>query len=332
MPSQIRSFVSDPTPRKIAVTGAAGRIGYQLLFFLAAGKLLDPEQPIVLYLLEKAHNLSKCQAIQMELEDCNFPALIRVCITSDPNEAFSDADYIFFCGAKIARALQERQSVRYENWENLAAQGESLNRVGSAKTLIMMVANPCNTNAWILLKKAPNIPSSNFHALVQLDYNRTLRALFEKTQVRPSEIEGVIVWGNHSPTIVPDLFYARVKGLSIKELVEFNFIHKIQSRGHAITLASGGMSSSGSAALAAIEAMRSLILPTPEGKFFCSAAYTSGNPFGLDEDLIFSMPYRTLSQGKYEVLSRFPPHSALMPLIKATEAELQEEREFASKI
>lgn len=323
--------VADCKVKKIVVTGAAGRIGYHLLFLLAQGNLLGLHQHIALFLLEKECNLQKSQSIKMELEDALFPLVHQIECTHNLDYGFSEADYVFLCGAKICKDSLDRKLVQEENWRALEKQGISINRVCTQDTLFLMIANPCNTNALVLSKAAPNIPPTNIHALVRLDQNRTQQFIARKIGLSHEHVNHVIVWGNHSNTIVPDCSYANTRGSLLTCQLESQWLYgdlirSVQERGRQITCTSQGLSSCGSAAHAAIEAMKALLTPTPTNSFFCTGMYSQGNPFGFDDDLVISLPCRTIHPGKYEILKEYPPHHALWPLIRLSEQELLEER------
>lgn len=321
---------------KIVVTGASGRIGSHLLFLIAQGALLGADQPVQLFLLEKESNLLKCRGIQMELEDAGFPLLQSVHSTHDLDSGFADAEYLFICGAKSSHHTNERDSIRNENWRALTLQGEAINRVCTSQTLCLMIANPCNTNTLALIRAAPRIPPTNFHAMMRLDFNRGRQFLSEKANCIIKDIENLLIWGNHSETVVPDWSYVKVHGLPIRSYIDENvllsdFTHFIQRRGMEVTLANNGRSSCASAAYAAIEAMKALIIPTDQGLYFCSGIHSHNNPFSFDQDLVFGMPCRTASRGIYKICENYSPPPSLKQLIALSEAELIEERSLLSR-
>ncbi len=322
-------FQSDP--KKVVVTGAAGRIGSHLLFLLSQGLLYGHKQAIELCMLEKQKNFGLCSSLKMELEDSIFPLLKSSYFTQDNDEAFKDADCVFFCGAKTCIDQAEKLVIQQENWQALKIQGESINRVCNQKTLFLMVANPCNTNTLVLVESAPNIPAKNFHALVRLDQKRAQQLIAQQLGVLSRQIKGAIVWGNHSPSIVPDAVYVTFKNIPVRKLInpdwlDNEFIKLVQNRGALITQTSQGYSSCGSAAYAAIESMKALMFPTPKNSFFCTGIHSKGNPFQFDENLIISLPSRTICRGNYEIINKFTPSPHLLPLIKKSELELLEER------
>lgn len=318
--------MSNQSVKKIAVTGAAGRIGYELLFLLAQGRLLGSSQKISLHLLGKEDSLNKCHATQMELEDCLYPCLQSIDVTADPYKAFADADYVFFAGAKTSSDQAFAYNIRMINWAALAEQGKALNQVASRNVLVSMIANPANTNTLVLLKNAPYLPAKNFHALVQLDQQRTQQWVANKTHSELKDLQQVIVWGNHSQTIVPDISHATIKpNFHITE----DFYSFVQMRGQEVTTGRNGSPSCASAAHAAIESMRLIIQPPKQGAFFCSGVHTAGNPFGFDEDLIFSMPCNSFGNGNYSIAKHLMPPKAIMDRIRLSERELIEERDAA---
>lgn len=317
--------------KKVVVTGAAGRIGSHLLFLLAQGLLYGPKQSIELSMLEKLKNLGRCKSLKMELEDSLFPLLHSIHYTQDNDEAFINADCVFFCGSKICIDQNQKEKIQHENWLALKEQGESINRVCNPNTLFLMIANPCNTNTLVLIESAPKIRPTNFHAFVRLDQNRAQQLIAQQIGVLPQQVKGMIVWGNHSSTVVPDHSYVTINKIPIIKLInpewlDNDFIKLVQSRGALITQTSQGFSSCGSAAYTAVKTMRDLMAATPKNSFFCTGIHSKGNPFGFDENLILSMPCRTICRGNYEVVKKYSPQADLFPLIRQSELELIEER------
>lgn len=292
-------------PSKVVITGAAGRIGSQIAFLLAQGLLFS--SPIRLFLLEKSNHLVTCADLKENLATSAFPLLASIDATDNLEIAFKNAHYIFFCGATHCTNPTDWLSIQQKNWKAFVEQGRSLNHVASSEALSIVIANPCNTNALILIKSAPNIPKRNFHALMRLDYNRIYHKLRKK----------IVIWGNHSSTVVPD--------------TSIEWITFTQKRGEIIT-AANGRPASASTAYAAIEAMKDLINPTQKSTFFPSAMYTGKNPFGLNEDLVFGLPCCTIQKGEYEIAEGFAPSPELYSLIRKSEAELIEERAKIQKL
>jgi len=285
----------------IAITGSSGQIGYILSFLVAKGEIFGPQEPICLRLLVKRENLSKARGVQMELEDCCLPALQSVLCTPDCEEAFNQADIVFFAGAKVNLDPSKRKANCEENWTRLAEQAEVLNRSGSPHTNSIVIANPCNTNAYLLSKMAPRIYPDRFHALSKLDELRASYFLGRKT----------FVFGNHSPSIAVE------GGLDVNEFT--------QKRGAEVTQMRGGVSSGFSACWAAILTAKALF---HEGEIFCSGVYSRGNPFGIDEDLFYSFPCRSLGNGRYEIVKDVQISESLKQRMHITEKELIQEREM----
>lgn len=320
-----------PLHKKVVITGAAGRIGSQLLFLVAQGLLYGDHQTVELMMLEKQDNLNRCCSLKMELEDSLFPLLKSTHFTQDNDEAFIDADCVFFCGAKTCLDNDQKQMIQKENWRAFRAQGDSINRLCDLETLFLMVANPCNTNTLVLIESAPRINPFQFHALVRLDQNRAQQMIAQRAGSLPHEVKNVIVWGNHSPTIVVDSSKATINHAPVTSLISHEWltgqlIEMVQYRGAQITKTSNGFSSCSSAAYAAIESMKALMHPTPKDSFFCSGMLSRDNPFGFDNHLVFSFPIRTISRGNYDILSNYKFDQNLDALIHKSELELIEER------
>lgn len=317
------------TPVHIAVTGAAGQIGYSLLFRLAAGELLGPEQPIVLHLLEVEQALEMLSGVVMELDDCAYPLLHRVEVSSDPKVAFKNIDYAFLLGARPRGPGMERKDLLECNAEIFSVQGKALNEVASRDVKVMVTGNPANTNTLIALRNAPGLTPENFTAMTMLDHNRSVSLLARKCGVKVADVKRVVVWGNHSSTQYPDLHHAKVKGQDALSLVdrhwfENDFIPTIQQRGAAVIKARG-QSSAASAANAAIAQMKTWIFGTPEGDWVSMAVASDGS-YGIEEGLVYAYPV-TVSGGKISIVRGLPIDSFSEMRMRATEAELQEERE-----
>lgn len=322
--------------KRIAVTGGAGQIAYSLLFRIAHGDLLGPSQPIALHILEIPEAMEALRGVVMELEDCAFPLLKEIVIGSDPFTVFKDVDYVFLVGAKPRGPGMERKDLLNANAKIFVEQGKALNEAAHPNVLVLVVGNPCNTNCLIAMNHAPRISKRNFHAMTRLDQNRAVSLLAKKAGVDVSDVKNVIIWGNHSSTQVPDFFNARIKNRPVNELVkdqkwlEVDFINGVQKRG-AEVIAARGKSSAVSAASAAIDAMKELITLTPEGEWFSSAVISDGNPYGIQENLIFSFPCRSNGNGTYEIVKNIPWNDFLKNKITLSEKELQEERELIHK-
>ncbi len=318
--------------QKIAVTGACGNIGYNLIFQIAAGAFLGRQSPISLHLLEQEPMMPSLKALQMELEDCCFPLLEEIKIGSDPFAVFESVDYAFLAGARPRGPGMERKDLITSNAKIFKEQGQALNRVASRKVKVLVIGNPCNTNCLIAIHSAPDLPPSSFYAMTRLDQNRAQAILARKMGIMHTEIANVIIWGNHSITQVPDVYQATIfdKKLEVQDelWLEKEFPYLVQRRGAEIIKARG-KSSAASAAYASIQAMQDLTFPTKEGAFFSAGVYTEGLPYPLDKDLVFSVPCITTREGKVSVLSQIFWQEILQEKIKATEKELLEEREMA---
>ncbi|KAE7997122.1 hypothetical protein FH972_001780 [Carpinus fangiana] len=315
----------------IAVSGAAGMISNHLLFKLASGQVFGPDQPIALKLLGSERSFEALEGVAMELEDSLFPLLREVIISINPYEVFQDVEWALLIGAKPRGPGMERAGLLDINGQIFAEQGKALNAVASRNVKVIVVGNPCNTNALICLKNAPNIPPKNFHALTRLDENRAKCQLALKAGVFYDQVSNATIWGNHSTTQVPDFLNARINGLSVKEVIkdqkwlEEEFTEKVQKRG-GVLIKKWGRSSAASTAVSIADAIRSLITPTPEGDWFSSGVYTNGNPYGVAEDIIFSMPCRSKGDGDYELVKDVIFDDYLLKRITKTEAELLAEK------
>ncbi|XP_068328606.1 malate dehydrogenase [NADP], chloroplastic-like [Pyrus communis] len=315
----------------IAVSGAAGMISNHLLFKLASGEVFGPDQPIALKLLGSERSFQALEGVAMELEDSLFPLLREVSIGIDPYEVFQDVEWALLIGAKPRGPGMERADLLDLNGQIFVEQGKALSAVASHNVKVIVVGNPCNTNALICLKNAPNIPAKNFHALTRLDENRAKCQLALKAGVFYDKVSNVTIWGNHSTTQVPDFLNARINGLPVKEVIkdhkwlEEEFTELIQKRG-GVLIKKWGRSSAASTAMSIADAIKSLVTPTPEGDWFSSAVYTNGNPYGIAEDLVFSMPCRSKGDGDYELVKDIQFDDYLRKRIKRSEAELLAEK------
>ncbi|TDK25106.1 malate dehydrogenase [Luteimonas aestuarii] len=323
-------------PVRVAVTGAAGQIGYALLFRIASGEMLGKDQPVILQLLELP--LDKAQAalkgVMMELEDCAFPLLAGMVGTDDPEVAFKDADVALLVGARPRGPGMERKDLLLENAKIFTAQGAALNKVASRDVKVLVVGNPANTNAYIAMKSAPDLPAKNFTAMLRLDHNRALSQLANKAGVAVGDIEKLIVWGNHSPTMYPDYRFATVGGASLKDRIgddDWNandFIPKVGKRGAAI-IEARGLSSAASAANAAIDHVRDWVLGS-DGKWVTMGIPSDGS-YGIPEGVIFGFPVIT-KDGEYTMVKDLPVDDFSQKAIDKTLAELEEERSGVSHL
>ncbi len=317
-------------PVRIAVTGAAGQIGYALLFRLAAGDLLGPKQPVILQLLEVPEAERPLKGVVCELQDCAFPLLWKVETHFDPYAAFADADLAFLIGAKPRGPGMERRDLLTQNAHIFAEQGRALNRVAKRSARILVVGNPVNTNCLIAIHNAPDLDPRNFSAMTRLDHNRAVALLAEKCGTKVTAIKRVAIWGNHSSTQFPDLFHARVGDRAALEIVNFawyerEFIPRVQQRGMEI-IKLRGRSSAASAASAAIDHMKSLLFGTPAGDWVSMAVVSEGQ-YGVASDLVFSFPV-TCRQGHYRVVEGLELTPFAREKIRITEEELLEERDI----
>ncbi|MEI8365139.1 MAG: malate dehydrogenase [Parachlamydiaceae bacterium] len=324
-----------PSPLiRIAVTGGAGQIAYSLLFRIAAGEMFGPNQPVALHILELPEAFTALEGVKMELEDCAFPLLKEIRIGTDPLQVFQGIHYALLVGAKPRGPGMERGDLLRENGKIFIGQGKALNAVADPDVKILVVGNPCNTNCLIALKNAPRIPPTNFFAMTRLDHNRGVAQLAAKAQVSVSAVDNFAIWGNHSSTQVPDCFHATIDGHPLSEKIkdsawlEGEFISTVQKRGAAI-IAARGKSSAASAANAIIDTIRALIAPTPKGLWFSCGVFSEGNPYGIDPDLIFSFPCRSLGNGHVEIVKGLEWNASLKFRVLASEKELIEERSLA---
>lgn len=315
-------------PVRVAVTGAAGQIGYALLFRIASGAMLGPDQPVILQLLEITPALDALQGVVMELNDCAFPLLQGVVTTDDPNVAFKDASYALLVGARPRGPGMERKDLLEANGAIFAPQGKALNDHAKRDVKVLVVGNPANTNALIAQQNAPDLDPKCFTAMVRLDHNRALSQLAEKTGTHTTDIKKMIIWGNHSSTQYPDLHQTTVDGEAALSKVdqgwyESTFIPEVQQRGAAIIKARGA-SSAASAASAAIDHMRSWALGTPDGDWV-SMGIPSDGSYGIEPGVIYGYPV-TCKDGKYEIVQGLELNDFSRARMDATEAELREER------
>ncbi len=319
------------TPVRVAVTGAAGQIGYALLFRIASGEMLGKDQPVILQLLEipdeKAQNALK--GVMMELEDCAFPLLAGMEAHSDPMTAFKDTDYALLVGARPRGPGMERKDLLSANAQIFTAQGKALNAVASRDVRVLVVGNPANTNAYIAMKSAPDLPRKNFTAMLRLDHNRALSQIAAKTGKPVSSIEKLAVWGNHSPTMYADYRFATIDGKSVKDMINDQvwnkdvFLPTVGKRGAAI-IAARGVSSAASAANAAIDHMRDWALGTNGA--WVTMGIPSDGQYGIPKDVMFGFPV-TCEGGEYKLVEGLEIDAFSQQCIDKTLAELQEEQD-----
>ena len=316
-------------PLNVAITGAAGQIGYALAFRVASGALLGPDQPVNLHLLEITPALPTLQGVVMELNDCAFPTLNRVVATDDARVAFKDCHAALLVGARPRGPGMERKDLLLANAQIFSAQGKALNDVASRDVRVLVVGNPANTNALIAMKNAPSLKPQSFTAMTRLDHNRALSQLAEKTGSHVNDIQKMIIWGNHSATQYPDINHAFVKGKPARSLVdaawvEKEFIPTVQQRGAAIIKARGA-SSAASAASAAIDHIRDWFHGSPQGNWL-SMGIPSDGSYGIPEGVIYSYPV-VCRGGHYEIVQGLAIDGFSRQRMDATYRELLEERD-----
>ncbi|HXX83494.1 MAG TPA: malate dehydrogenase [Casimicrobiaceae bacterium] len=317
-------------PVRVAVTGAAGQIGYSILFRIAAGEMLGRDQPVVLQLLELP--IDKVQAalrgVMMELEDCAFPLLAGMSGSGDPKVAFKDAEIALLVGAKPRGPGMERKDLLLENAKIFLEQGKALDAVANRNIKVLVVGNPANTNAYIAMKSAPSLPKKNFTAMLRLDHNRARSQLAAKSGRPVGSIEKLIVWGNHSPTMYPDYRFATSDGQSIKALINDEgwnrntFLPTVGKRGAAV-IAARGLSSAASAANAAIDHMHDWILGS--GGKWVTMGIASDGSYGIPKDVIYGFPVTTAA-GEYTRVQGLEIDAFSREKMDATLKELEEER------
>ena len=323
------------TPVRVAVTGAAGQIGYSLLFRIASGQMLGEDQPVILQLLDITPAMDALKGVAMELEDCAFPLLSDIVRTDDPSEAFGDISYALLVGARPRSKGMERKDLLEANGGIFKPQGKALSDNAASDVKILVVGNPANTNALIAMNNAPNIPNERFTAMTRLDHNRAIAQVAAKTGTTVSDITKMTIWGNHSATQYPDLFHAEVKGQNAAALVndqawlENDFIPTVQQRGAAI-IEARGLSSAASAANAAIDHMRTWALGSAKCDLV-SMAIPSDGSYGVAEGIISSFPV-TCANGKYEIVQGLDIDDFSRGRIDASVAELVEERDGVKEL
>ncbi len=317
-------------PVRVAVTGAAGQIGYALLFRIASGEMLGKDQPVILQLLEvPVEGPQKAlKGVMMELEDCAFPLLVGMEAHSDPMTAFKDTDYALLVGSRPRGPGMERAELLAVNGAIFTAQGKALDAVASRNVKVLVVGNPANTNAYIAMKSAPGLPRENFTAMLRLDHNRALSQVAAKTGKPVAAIEKLTVWGNHSPTMYADYRFATVDGRAVKDMINDQvwnadtFLPTVGKRGAAI-IEARGLSSAASAANAAIDHMRDWALGT-DGKWVTMGIASNGD-YGIPKDVMFGFPVTT-RDGKYEVVKGLDIDAFSQERINKTLRELQDEQ------
>ncbi|MEP7063984.1 MAG: malate dehydrogenase [Betaproteobacteria bacterium] len=317
-------------PVRVAVTGAAGQIGYSLLFRIASGEMLGRDQPVILQLLELP--VDKAQAalkgVMMEIEDCAFPLVADMQGSADPSVAFKDATVAMLVGARPRGPGMERKDLLAENARIFIEQGKALDAVASRDIKVLVVGNPANTNAWIAMKSAPSLPKRNFTAMMRLDHNRAAGQLAKKTKLPVGTVERVVVWGNHSPTMYADYRFAVAGGKSVKDLINDEnwnrneFLPTVGKRGAAI-IEARGLSSAASAANAAIDHVRDWL--TGSGGRWVTMGIASDGSYGIPQDVMYGVPV-TCERGEYARINDLPIDDFSRTRMDATLKELEEER------
>ncbi|MEZ5314838.1 MAG: malate dehydrogenase [Chlamydiales bacterium] len=322
--------------KKIAVTGATGRIAYSLLFRIAHGDLFPKPEPMILSLYDLPGTEKVMEGIAMELEDCAFPLLQGVTIGSDVYKQFAQVDLALLIGAKPRLAGMERADLLIENGRIFVEQGKALEAMAKKDVKVLVVGNPCNTNCLIAMHHAKSIPRENFYAMTRLDQNRASNFLAKKAGVLVKNVKNVTIWGNHSITQVPDFINATIEGKKTQDVIkdskwlEKEFIEMVQKRGAEIIRVCG-KSSAASAANAIIDSVRDIYTQTPKGEWFAAAVYSNGNPYGIEENLVFGFPCHSIREEKSEIVSGLFLNSFLKEKIIVSQQELIFERACIEK-
>jgi len=323
------------SPIKVAVTGAAGQIGYALLFRIASGELFGPEQPVALHLIEIPAALNALEGVVMELHDCAFPLLQSIVPTADLDEGFRDINWALLVGSVPRKAGMERKDLLGINGKIFVGQGQAIERNANADVRILVVGNPCNTNCLIAMNNAKGIPRDRWFAMTRLDENRARAQLAHKAGVEITRVTNMTIWGNHSSTQYPDFYNAKIDNKPADEVIgdekwlKDGFIAAVQQRGAAIIKARG-LSSAASAANAAIDTVRSLTNDTP-GNDWHSVALCSDGSYGVEKDIISSFPTRIRS-GKLEIVQKLPINDFSRDKIDKSVAELKEEKSLVADL
>ncbi len=316
------------SPVRVAVTGAAGQIGYALLFRIASGEMLGKDQPVILQLLDLPQAQNAVKGVMMELQDCAFPLLAGMFTTDDPEVAFKDVQIAILVGSRPRSKGMERADLLQANAEIFTVQGAALNKVADRNVKVLVVGNPANTNAYIAMKSAPDLPAKNFTAMLRLDHNRALSQIAEKTSKAVSDIEKLCVWGNHSPTMYADYRFATINGESVKDMINDQawnadvFLPTVGKRGAAI-IEARGLSSAASAANAAIDHIRDWVLGT-NGKWVTMGIPSDGS-YGIPEGTVFGFPV-TCENGEYKLVRDLDIDDFSRERINITLKELEDEK------
>jgi malate dehydrogenase len=323
------------TPIRIAVTGAAGQIGYSLLFRIASGAMFGPNQPVILHLIEIESALPALGGVAMELDDCAFPLLKGIVATANLNEGFRGVNWALLVGSVPRKAGMERKDLLGINGKIFIGQGQAIQKNAASDVRVLVVGNPCNTNCLIAMNNAPDVPRDRFFAMTRLDENRAKAQLAKKARADVTAVSNMTIWGNHSATQYPDFYNAKINDkpatgvITDESWLKGEFISTVQQRGAAIIKARGS-SSAASAANAVVESIRSIIEPTPAGDWH-SVCVCSDGSYGIEKDLICSFPVRSNGQ-KLEIVQGLPVNDFSRGKIDATVSELKEERAIVADL
>jgi len=323
------------SPLKVAVTGAAGQIGYSLLFRIASGEMFGPDQPLALHLIEIPVALGALDGVVMELHDCAFPLVESIVATADLDEGFRDINWALLVGSIPRKAGMERKDLLGINGKIFIGQGQAIERNAASDVRVLVIGNPCNTNCLIAMNNAKEIPRDRWFAMTRLDENRARAQLAHKAGVEISRVTNMTIWGNHSSTQYPDFYNAKIDNRPANEVIHDDkwlkeeFIATVQQRGAAV-LKARGLSSAGSAANAVVDSVSSLINDTPANDWHSVAVYSDGS-YGVEKGLISSFPVR-VRDGKWEIVQRLPINDVSRAKIDASVAELKEEKSLVSEL
>ena len=324
------------SPITVSVTGASGQIGYALLFRIASGAMFGPDQPVNLRLIEIEPGMKALQGVIMELDDCAFPLLNDVVATSDLNEGFKGANWALLVGSVPRKAGMERADLLNINGKIFTGQGQAIAATAADDVRVLVVGNPCNTNALIAMNNAEGVPNDRFFAMTRLDENRAKSQLAEKAGVHNRDVTNMCIWGNHSATQYPDFTNAKIKGVPVTDVIDDTewlqgeFIATVQQRGAAI-IAARGASSAASAANGVVDTVRSLTTPTPDGDW-TSVAVCSDGSYGIEAGLIASMPIRVDKDGRWDIVPGVELDEFSRGKVDASIQELKEEKDAVSSL
>ena len=324
------------SPVKVAVTGAAGQIGYSLLFRIASGSIFGPEQPVELHLIEIPQALTALEGVVMELQDCAFPLVSSVVPTADLAEGFGGVNWALLVGSVPRKQGMERKDLLGINGKIFTSQGQAIEKNAGADVRVLVVGNPCNTNCLIAMNNAKGVPADRWFAMMRLDENRAKSQLATKASTHVTEVTNLTIWGNHSATQYPDFYNAKIRGkpvpvvISDEEWLKGPFISTVQQRGAAIIKARGS-SSAASAANAVVDTIRSLTTPTPAGDWH-SLAICSDGSYGVEKGLMSSFPIRTTASNSWEIVQNVPINDFSREKINASVNELKQEKSLVSEL